>query len=375
MKQTLFNNLKNIWGWKTSRKIVVISVDDYGNVRLASKKAREELNKAGLKVQSRFDAYDTLETREDLEILYQTLSSVKDKNGRNAVFTPFAVPCNIDFEKMEAINYKSYHYELLPETYKKLASEESKVYDGTWSLWQEGINNGFLHPQFHGREHLNVKFLEDKLLSKDKEILTVLKNRSYTSISNASDIRLNYSEAFDFWEVAENIKLQEILKDGLLQFEKVYGYRASHFIPPSSKINNLHYPLLWEEGIKYVDTNLIHTQHNGLGKYSKTINYTGKKQKEGQINMVRNVVFEPTEDRGIDWVNFSLKQIEAAFRWKQPAIISSHRVNFCGRIDSENRKKGINALNELLKQIIKKWPDVEFMAANELGDLIAQSKN
>jgi len=40
MKQAILNNLKNIWGWRTSRKIVVFSVDDYGNVRLDSRQAR-----------------------------------------------------------------------------------------------------------------------------------------------------------------------------------------------------------------------------------------------------------------------------------------------------------------------------------------------
>jgi len=53
MKQALLNNIKNIYGWKTKRKIVVISVDDYGNVRLNSKKARKNMDKAGLKVLSR----------------------------------------------------------------------------------------------------------------------------------------------------------------------------------------------------------------------------------------------------------------------------------------------------------------------------------
>jgi hypothetical protein len=86
--------------------------------------------------------------------------------------------------------------------------------------------------------------------------------------------------------------------------------------------------------------------------------------------MVRNVVFEPTEDRGIDWIDFTLKQIETAFRWNKPAIISSHRVNFCGHIDEKNREKGLKSLEGLLQEIVKKWPDVEFMSADELGNCI-----
>ena len=41
MKQVILDNLKNVFGWRTRRKIIVLSVDDYGNVRLASRKARE----------------------------------------------------------------------------------------------------------------------------------------------------------------------------------------------------------------------------------------------------------------------------------------------------------------------------------------------
>ena len=85
--------LKNIIGWTTKRKIIVISVDDYGNVRLESKKARNYLiNHGYINSSSHFDKYDALENRIDMEFLLETLSSVKDKNNNWAVFTPFALP-------------------------------------------------------------------------------------------------------------------------------------------------------------------------------------------------------------------------------------------------------------------------------------------
>jgi hypothetical protein len=132
--------------------------------------------------------------------------------------------------------------------------------------------------------------------------------------------------------------------------------------------------VLKEGGVKYIDTPLVKNEHQGKGKYKKTFNYTGKKNKLGQTYLVRNVVFEPTDDRGVDWVNYTMKQIEAAFRWNRPAIISSHRVNFCGHIDEGNRTEGLIALNNLLHRIVQRWPDVEFMAANELGDLVSGEK-
>jgi hypothetical protein len=67
-KTIILNNLKNIIGWRTNRKLIVFSIDDYGNVRLDSKKASENLNLKNLNGITHFDLLDTLETREDLEI-------------------------------------------------------------------------------------------------------------------------------------------------------------------------------------------------------------------------------------------------------------------------------------------------------------------
>jgi len=164
--------------------------------------------------------------------------------------------------------------------------------------------------------------------------------------------------------------MRDIIKDGLNRFEEVFGFRSDHFNPPGGREHPVLHKTLKENGVKYIDTEMIKNEHQGRGKYKKEYNYTGKKNRYGQFFLVRNVVFEPNDDRGVNWVDFSLNQVEAAFRWKRPAIISSHRVNFGGKIDPNNRKKGLDDLKDLLTKIVKKWPDVEFMAANELGKLI-----
>ena len=374
LKTSVILNVKNLIGWRTRRKIVVISVDDYGNVRLDSKAARERMDREGMKVQNRFDALDTLETRSDLEGLYEVLSCVKDRSGRHAVFTPFAMPCNINFEKMAETGYSKYHYELLPQTFEKLTEQQPDAYRGAWHLLKEGMERGLIVPLFHGREHLNLKLFEEKLASKDREVLKALKNRSYTSISSGEYSTISAMAAFDFWEFEENRRFDEIIFDGLAAFEKVYGYRSDHFNPPGGREHPIIHKILQENGVRYIDTPLIKSEHQGKGRYKKVFNYTGKKNKLGQTYLVRNVVFEPTEERGVDWVAYTIKQIEAAFRWNRPAIISSHRVNFCGHIDENNRTEGLRALRELLQQITQRWPEVEFMAANELGDLITGYK-
>ena len=375
MKQKILNNLKNIYGWKTERKIVVFSVDDYGSVRLDSKKARENMDKLGFKaISPTFDNLDTLESKEDLEILFETLSSVKDKNDNHAVFTPFALPCNIDFEAMEKEEYTRYIYELLPETYKKLSIKDPKAYDGTWELWQEGLEKGLVRPQFHGREHFNLKVFEEDLINKNPELIVALQNRSYTGISNKFHSYIKRSASFDFWKFKENETFKEVISDGLNQFESVFGYRATQFNPPGGQAHSFIYKFLKDSGIKFIDVPLINKEHQGEGNFKKYFNYTGKINELGMLYQVRNAVFEPINNWDIDWINFTINQIETSFFWHRPAIISSHRVNFCGYVDPKNRKKGISALKELLKKIVNKWPDVEFMSSDELGELIIDSR-
>lgn len=368
--RTIFMNLKNCIGWKTNRKIVVFSVDDYGNVRVNSKQARVNMDEAGMKIYSRFDSLDTLETKQDLEQLFDVLTSVKDKNNRSAVFTTFALPCNIDFERIESEDYQQFYFELLPTTYQKLAEEQPSAYQGAWDLWQSGIANGYLKPQFHGREHLNLHIFNDKLKKRDAELLLSLKNKSFTSISDDDYPTMSSTAAFDFWDLKENENLESIIEEGLECFEKVFGYPSTYFTPSVYNIHHSLFNTLYNNGIRFIDLGLIRNEHQGLNRFKKSFNYIGKPTKEGLSIMVRNVVFEPTEDRGIDWVDFTMKQIETAFRWNKPAIISSHRVNFCGHIDPNNRDKGLAVLKELLSQIVKKWPDVEFMSADELAETL-----
>jgi hypothetical protein len=256
-----------------------------------------------------------------------------------------------------------------------LSSRYPESYEGAWEMWKEGIRKGLMVPQFHGREHLNLKLFEEKIKTNDYEVMSALKHRSYTSITSDEYPTIAPSAAFDFWDAEENIGFEKVIEDGVAKFEEVYGYKPVHFNSPGAQEHPVIHETLKRNGIKYIDAHLFDNEHQGRGRYKKKYCYTGKRNFHNQIFIVRNIVFEPTHDRGVDWIAFTLKQIEAAFRWRRPAIISSHRVNFCGHIDENNRKTGLQALHRLLQQIVERWPEVEFMAANELGDLIAETKS
>jgi hypothetical protein len=71
-----------------------------------------------------------------------------------------------------------------------------------------------------------------------------------------------------------------------------------------------------------------------------------------------------------DWVNTCLAQIQAAFISNKPAVIGSHRINYVGFIDEKNRDIGLLNLALLLKKVLKKWPEVQFISTNQLSHFI-----
>ena len=131
------------------------------------------------------------------------------------------------------------------------------------------------------------------------------------------------------------------------------------------------YAFVGNLGVRGIDKVRSTKRHIGEGAYERESSTLGEKGRGNTTTIVRNCVFEPN-GRNIDWVQFTLKQIEAAFFWGKPAIVSSHRVNFCGHIDPENRKKGLIALDTLLNKVVNKWPDIEFVSIDELVKIMNQ---
>ena len=53
-----------------------------------------------------------------------------------------------------------------------------------------------------------------------------------------------------------------------------------------------------------------------------------------------------------------------------PAMVSTHRVNFAGAIESTHRDESLRMLNELIHEIVKRWPDVEFVSGAEMDKIL-----
>ena len=370
MLRAAFDNVKNLPGWRTRRKLVVFAVDDYANVRLASPIARDRLTAAGVPLSGRFDHLDTLETRADLEALFEVLASVKDHHGKPAIFTPYALAANPDFEAMTGTP-TDYRLEPVTTTFARRAAEDPNAYEGAWALWQQGMRSNLLAPQFHGREHLNVALIEKKLQRHDADLRANFENRSVVGLTEEPTMPgVGFTHAFGFVDRADIIRHREIIAEGLRLFEQVYGLRSVTFTPPAQELHPALYPALEELGVQAIHKPFYTLRRIEAGRTIREVNFLGRRKGQKHVNIVRNVVFEPTGSQSRDSVALALRQVAAAFRWGKPAIISSHRVNFCGHIDPANRRAGLQALKQLLQAIVRRWPDVEFIGAGDLAQRI-----
>lgn len=356
--------ISNLPGWTTKRKMVLFLVDDWGSIRIPDKTAFEALQKAGINCETnRFNRYDSLESQHDLALLFEILASFKDKNNNSPSFAALTTVANPDFDKIGISDYREYFYEPFTKTLQR--------YYGTdlpFSLWKEGIRAGIFIPQFHGREHINVSLWLKGLQNKDHNLLTAFNHKAIgVPMSNSFESGRSYLAAFDFGDDSEQNSLKAICKDGLTLFNEIFGYQATLFTSPSLLHNTNLELYLAENGIQFIDRAKISNIPVGDGIYRKKYYRLGQRNDWDQFYITRNCMFEPNEYNYSTAVDKALHDIEISFRWHKPAIISSHRVNFVGGVSVENRDHGLKCLKLLLSEIIKKWPDVEFLNFNDLA--------
>lgn len=359
--------LSQLPGWHTRRHLVVIESDDWGSIRMPSKKVYDNLLRKGYRVDlCDFSHYDSLETEDDLTGLFEVLDSVRDAQNRPAVMTANCVVANPDFEKIEASHFEKYHNETVLSTYKHQPGCAN-----CYHLTLEGIKAGVWKPQSHGREHLNSVRWIKALQGNDEIAQLCFKDRHFSLTSVVSPkVKARYMDAFANADPSTLTEEQAIIVEALNQFEQLYGFRSESFIAPCYTWRPELEKTLHDNGVKYLqglayqqvpvsdDPSLCHSKFHKLGE----------RNQYGQTYLIRNAFFEPY--KGGDWVSDCLHRIDIAFKCFRPAIISSHRLNFIGSIEPSNRSKHLIELKMLLTRIVKQWSDVEFISSDQLGNII-----
>lgn len=364
----------NAIGWRTKRKIIVFESDDWGSIRMRSKADYEHLLSKGYDLHKcSYSRYDALESNEDVELLLNCLSKHKDDHGQTPVFTFNALVANPNYAAIKKANFNEYLFEPINDTYKKYKHSDKVI-----ELCKKGVHERLLDIQLHGREHLNIQRWMRALKNSDDSLLEIFDREMYSVYRKGSILgRHNYLDAFGAKDQEALQCYTKILEDAVTMFHQIWGYNPSSFIAPTYA-----WPKEIEKKLAGLGINFIQGTHvqrapkerheDGIGRI---YHYTGQKNSFGQYYTVRNAFFEPSSAPNTDWLGSCMNEISNAFFWGKPAIISSHRVNFIGRLDQQNRDQNLRLLDTLLKRILNKYPDVEFMGSNALGMALKEDQN
>lgn len=365
----LLTNLKNQYvalrGFHTNRHLIVIESDDWGSIRMPSHDTFVRLQKLGDHPENdAFLANDCLESEYDLTELYKVLQSVKDKNGHPAVITANFAMANPDFDLID-IDSGCYRYESILNTYKRYYPKSD-----VFGCVKKGIAQKVFFPQLHCREHLNVNRWMKDLKGKKEDTLTAFENRTFgINASFSEDNMFGYMDAFNTVESTDK-ELAEIVTESSKMFLETFGFNSSTFVASCFVWNQALEEQLAKLGIMGIQSSPW--QYNAVGKngnycLKRQIHYTGEKSKYGQFYTVRNCSYEPAYIQNPDeCVSQCLKEIDNSFKYKKPAIITSHRFNYISEINPSNARNNLLGLQRLLDIVVEKYPDIEFITSPEL---------
>ncbi len=366
-KSNTLKEFSNILGLHTDRHLVIFESDDWGSIRMPSLSSFEKLERLGLDLRSadaeRYNLNDSLASDNDLERLFEVLSDHKDSNGNRAVFTPLTIVANPDFKKISDSGFTEYFYEPFTETLKRYPGCEH-----SFAMWEAGIENKLFLPQLHGREHLNVAAWMRSLNEGEMHTLAAFDEKLWGFVPDKYP-KVDYQAAFLLGNSDELRYQERVIAEGAELFKNIFKYAAVYFVPPNGMFNNSLNRILVDHGIKFRYASKIQHETIESGKSRKAYHYLGQKDNSGLSYIVRNCFFEPSQG-GKNWVDNCLRDISSAFRWRKPAIISTHRVNYIGSLNPGNRDSGLIQLNLLLSAILKNWPDVQFIPTSDLEAII-----
>lgn len=348
--------------FRTHRHIVVIESDDWGSIRMSNRMDWQKLFAEGYAVDRRpYERFDTLESPADLDALYEVLKKYTDSKGHHPVITANMLVANPDFEKIKASGFSDYYFEPIEATYRRYYGD-TKVLE----LMRQGINEGLLMPQSHGREHFNVHQWMSALRKKDEDIITAFRFNMCGIAPKTNPEKGNQMMvALKSMDQMSQQQVLSIVDEGLTMFEKLWGFKSKSFIAPCYTWNRKIEEVLHRHGVELIQGGRV-WRLSDSDKIKHV--YMGQRNRLGQHYGVRNCSFEPSTVKTYNIKNL-MNEIDNAFVNHKIAVISAHRINFVGGIDVNNRVSNLQKLDEFLTALLRTYPNVEFLSSDKLIEL------
>ncbi|OYU85067.1 MAG: hypothetical protein CFE24_03665 [Flavobacterium sp. BFFFF2] len=360
----------NFKGKGLSGKVVVIESDDWGSIRTPRKGAHELLEKFGIKWQkSPYLSFDHPASAQDVVALLDVLKRHTNQLGQHPILTANVNTSNPDFDFIRNNQFQEYRAQPIQQTFEQLFTPS----ENPLAVWKQGIAESLFYPQFHGREHVHVATWL-KLLKQKDPLFTAAFDLGFWGITPEMypKLKTNIQAAFD-GPIAENKAfIANSIQEGVAQFDTLFGFKPKTFIPTNYIWTDAYNDILIENGF----TGVQGMKFQLLPKETLTASRTMSRRWNGQnrgglIQTVRNTVFEPSFyaiDQRNHLVDQCLMQLSNAFLWRKPAVISIHRLNFSSQLNTQNRDVNLMLLDELLAKMLKRWPEIVFLTAEQLID-------
>jgi hypothetical protein len=346
--------------------LIIFESDDWGCIRMPSKFVKEKIaNIAPAGLNDPYLQYDSLETNEDLEALFNLLSDYKDINGKMPVVTANYIMQNPDFFKIKESNFQVFYAIDFRKSY--LLNKNS---DKSFLLQTKAYEEGIFYPQFHGREHIHIKRWMQALKNGDTLTQLAFEHEliSLRSDKNPPCISF-YMDAFHPHDESDLNQINNYIIEGLEKFRDTWGYKAKSVIAPCYFWHNQSERIFAENGINVIQGLRVQKESRLNGnpyKFKKVLHRQGSVNQHGQKYFYRNAFFEPSLDTSVDWVNQCLGQLKQSIKKFGYVIVSVHRLNFMGAIEPANRSRNLKMFGILLKQLHEHYPGLQYGTSLDL---------
>jgi hypothetical protein len=325
---------------KIDQKYVIIESDDWGLERAKDFDSLEKCKrKYGEELFSRWST-DALETTEDLDYIYDLMNSFKSKFETKPVITANFITHNIDQKRPDFLTFKS------------LSQNNRELLD----KYNEGISLKYFKPQLHGFSHYNnTKIAQDFNSESFQE--DIKNGFPLIKTTLKGNLSLYRGECFDPNFEANFEKSQQ-------EFKAVFGFFSATFVPPNYLFSNHNFKSLNDFDCKLLQASNHFINEKGFSFMVPLLN-----KKRGVLFSVRNARIDPQPE--YNYLSEScIKQIEHAFKYKMPAVLDIHRVNFSGKFMPKMRMQTIEELEKVLLYLYRKHPETIFVTSDQLATIL-----
>lgn len=298
-------------------------------------------------------SYDQLENETDLEQLFNKLYSYRNDFERPPVFTANFIVSNPNFEATLETGFEELILEPIDSAFPNLIRS-----------WNKGKTQGVFYPQYHGRLHYNYKLYKASLKN-DKVVQALFKQKVNGGLEHFEHSQLAYySEYQNYTSQKSSPLLQDWIKEGLKEFDRIFGYQSKSTIAPNYVLATKDIGLFAGTEVRFLQGSNKLLSNSGLTE--KCENYCqGASLAHNLTALSRNHKFEPCRNKKEWKVDFSIFAAKTWLNRNVPVVFDTHRMNYVSNFAD-------SSLNELgiLIDSFRDVKNIKFLTSVELGEAI-----